>query len=99
MSLKTSTSYFAKASLLRPWQIPVSIASVDPPWFHAGGQIGRPAWKDPAGRIFGNRLESMVPTETCPGILAPLSCSYDPASCSFLRAYASQIEKLDLAAV
>lgn len=98
MSLKISTSYFAKASLFKPWQIPVSIASLDPPWFHFGGELGRPAWIDPAGRMFGSRLESLVPVKTCPGILAPLSCSFDPASCGFLRDYAEQLEKLDLEA-
>ena len=94
--MKILTSYFYQIRFMKPNYIPLSTAKWDPKWFcknqHQGFQ-----WKDKNGVWNGLRAEPFVPGAECDGLChgREICNAYGPQTCSFLKAYRRQLDRLD----
>lgn len=94
--MKIQTSYFYQVRFMKPNCIPLSTAKYDPHWFHQNhGQNYQ--FKDKNGVWNGLRADPFVPDSSCDGLCSgPANCvGTDPSSCSFLKAYSKQLERLN----
>lgn len=95
--MKIRTSYFYQIRNFRHNMIPVSTAIWDPSWFHAFTGDYFHLFKDKRGILNGLRIEPIIEQgrqsnygpDTCP-------CkTKDHSTCSFLRQYRENLEKID----
>lgn len=94
--MKIMTSYFYQIRFMKPNYIPLSTAKWDPKWFYKNQHQGY-QWKDKNGVWNGLRAEPFVPGAECDGLChGRETCNaYGPQTCSFLKAYRRQLDKLD----
>lgn len=94
--MKILTSYFYQIRFMKPNYIPLSTAKWDPKWFYKNQHQGF-QWKDKNGVWNGLRAEPFVPGAGCDGLChGRETCNaYGPQTCSFLKAYRRQLDKLD----
>lgn len=94
--MKIMTSYFYQIRFMKPNYIPLSTAKWDPKWFYKNQHQGF-QWKDKNGVWNGLRAEPFVPGVECDGLChGRETCNaYGPQTCSFLKAYRRQLDKLD----
>lgn len=71
--------------------IPLSTAVFDPAWYHSKGK----QWKDKNGVWNGIRAEVFMPGQECEGLCHGRPCAGTPDSCSFLKTYKTQLDKLN----
>lgn len=97
MDLKIRTSYFYQIRNFKKNMLPVSTAIWDPQWFHDFTGDYDYIFKDKRGILNGIRIESIIEQgrnsnhgpEVCP-------CEQkDFTSCSFLRQYRENLEKIN----
>lgn len=94
--MKILTSYFYQIRFMKPNYIPLSTAKWDPKWFYKNQHQGF-QWKDKNGVWNGLRAEPFVPGAECDGLCyGRETCNaYGPQTCSFLKTYRRQLDKLD----
>ena len=93
--MKIVTSYFYKIRFFTPNIIPLSTAVWDPKWFHRG-QGKDFMFYDKRGVLNGLRCEVFMPDSSCNDLCCGHeSCSNEPLSCEFLKAYRRQLDRLN----
>lgn len=95
--MKIMTSYFYQIRFMKQNYIPLSTCVGDPKWFHKNSYDKSFQWKDKNGVWNGLRAEPFVPGAECDGLChGRETCNaYGPQTCSFLKAYRRQLDKLD----
>lgn len=94
--MKLLISYFYKIRFFSRDMIPLSTAVWDPKWFH--GEDG--LYIDKRGVINGCRFEHFMPGPTCNNLCrGSENCKQEPTTCSFLKEYRKQLDKLNFTAV
>lgn len=95
---KIYTSYFYQIRNFKPYIIPISTAKWDPKWYHNFGSQTN-IFLDKNGVMNGLRAESFAPGAECDNLCnGKESCasSGNFENCKFLKAYESQIFKIDI---
>lgn len=95
--MKIMTSYFYQIRFMKQNYIPLSTALSDPKWFHKGTYDKNIQFKDKNGVWNGLRAEPFMPGEECEGLChgRDVCNAYGPQTCSFLKTYKRQLDKLD----
>lgn len=96
--MKVMTSYFYAIRFFKPNMIPISTAKWDPKWYHQNKGQGH--WfLDKNGVINGLRAEVFAPGPITEGQCRGTCDPKDPDNCMFLRAYAHQLNQLDISEI
>jgi len=86
--MKILTSYFYQIRNFKPYQIPLSTAISDPAWYHPkNGDY----YVDKNGVINGLRIGMLQPQRSLGFLCGGKTCTQQPDSCRFLRAYYDQL--------
>jgi len=95
--MKIYISYFYQVRFFTPNMIPLSTAVFDPVWYHNMTRDHSCIFKDKNGVWNGLRAEPFMPGPSCEGTCyGPEHCdTNDPTTCTFLRRYLIQLNKLD----
>ena len=91
--INIAISYFYRIRFFTPTMVPLSTAMWDPDWFHKEGAV----YIDKRGIINGYKFQLFVPT--CHDCRGPAHCLQSPETCSFLRSYKEQLDKLDFCVI
>ena len=92
MLVKILTSYFYQIRNFKSYQIPLSTAISDPAWYHPkNGDY----YVDKNGVINGLRIGMLQPQRSLGFLCGGKTCTQQPDSCRFLRAYYDQLCLLD----
>lgn len=93
--MKIMISYFYQVRFFNRGIIPLSTAKFDPKWFHNfRGESHQ--FIDKNGVYNGIKIKDLIPGEACVGLChGPEGCKESPQTCSFLKAYRAQLDKID----